>query len=356
MFYSRACVSAWRTCTRAPHKHTAAAFVSIVACVRATLTHTTQLPPTIGLSFFRLHRVCPINQSRQFSQCIAFGQHFLLFFAYGMPISHIRGHSSRSRQRGTHSHSHTRLGYPTNPTTSFQGSTASQLFLATTTTTTSFSLSRCVFPPVLLTLDHWTKIDSTLLVLFSCLTFPLFYTFCVCFSTTPHTQLAFLSTPFPFVSLIRQSSSPGGYSLLQQILHLNSTTSNCCPTVHTPLITLMTTSTTTTTTGAATSDWDVDVIITHANQRWWWCDTQCVREFDVVVGRRTWGTSHTRTAHTHTQSLRYTIFHSHPAVDWFEVSSTIFGSPKKQNIATSGQEQPDPAPPEEVKRKRKIWL
>lgn len=155
------------------------------------------------------------------------------FFAYGMPISHIRGHSSRSRQRGTHSHSHTRLGYPTNPTTSFQGSTASQLFLATTTTT-SFSLSRCVFPPVLLTLDHWTKIDSPLLVLFSCLTFPLFYTFCVCFSTAPHTQLASLSTPFPFVSLIRQSSSPGGYSLLQQILHLNSTTSNCCPTVHTP--------------------------------------------------------------------------------------------------------------------------
>lgn len=78
----------------------------------------------------------------------------------------------------------------------------------------SFSLSRCVFPPVLLTLDHWMKIDSTLLVLFSCSTFPLFYTFCSCFSTTPHTQLTSLSTPFPFVSLIRQSSSPGGYSLL----------------------------------------------------------------------------------------------------------------------------------------------
>lgn len=121
-------------------------FRSLLVCAPHCHTAATHNRASGGLSFFRLHRVCPINQSRQFSRCIAFGQHFLLFFAYGMPISHIRGHSSRSRQRGTHSHSHTRLGYPTNPTTSFQGSTASQLFLATTTTTLLVrSLFRAVF-------------------------------------------------------------------------------------------------------------------------------------------------------------------------------------------------------------------
>lgn len=199
--------------------------------MRATLTHTTQLPPTIGLSFFRLHRVCPINQSRQFSQCIAFGQHFLLFFSLTECQSPTFVDTLRGPDNGGLTHTRT-LAWDIQPTQRPPSKDPPRLSCFWRRRRRLRSL--CVFPPVLLTLDHWTKIDSPLLVLFSCLTFPLFYTFCVCFSTAPHTQLASLSTPFPFVSLIRQSSSPGGYSLLQQILHLNSTTSNCCPTVHTP--------------------------------------------------------------------------------------------------------------------------
>lgn len=51
----------------------------------------------------------------------------------GMPIPHIRrGNTICLFTRGTHSHRFT-LWWISNPTTSFQGSTASQLFLATTT-------------------------------------------------------------------------------------------------------------------------------------------------------------------------------------------------------------------------------
>lgn len=68
----------------------------------------------------------------------------------GMPVPYIRAVDTLfdSSQRGTHSHrySHTLVGI-SNPTTSFQGSTASQLFLATTTLRVlSLLLSPCAFP------------------------------------------------------------------------------------------------------------------------------------------------------------------------------------------------------------------
>lgn len=142
----------------------------------------------------------------------------------GMPVPHIRVVDTLfdSSQRGTHSHrySHTLVGI-SNPTTSFQGSTASQLFLATTTLRVLSLffcrrvLSHCA--SMLLTLDHWTKIDSTA----AAAAFQLFL-FYPLFHSIPHSLYQFAFT-FLHISSFANHCFPLKLLLVPLSLSVHST-------------------------------------------------------------------------------------------------------------------------------------